>query len=61
MDESDFIYNDILERAEKLERFFDRIISCHVTVSAPVYVTIRHAFEAARRRLEDLVGRNEDS
>ncbi len=35
MDESDFIYNDVFEHAEKLERYFDRIHSCEVIVSAP--------------------------
>jgi ribosomal subunit interface protein len=32
---SDFVYQDIVEHAEKLERFFDRIVSCQVVVSAP--------------------------
>ncbi|MGE4131979.1 MAG: HPF/RaiA family ribosome-associated protein [Bdellovibrionales bacterium] len=35
MAESDFVYNDIWDHAEKLEKFFDRIVSCHVVVSAP--------------------------
>lgn len=35
MERSDFVYNDIFEHAEKLERFYDRITSCHIVVSAP--------------------------
>lgn len=35
MEPSDFISNDIWDHAEKLERFYDRIMSCHVIVSAP--------------------------
>jgi cold shock CspA family protein len=92
MEKSDFIYNDIWDHAEKLERFFDRITSCKVIVSAPhrhhhqgkiyhiqisldlpggdifvstdpeknhahedAYVAVRDAFDATRRRLEDVV------
>lgn len=92
IEKSDFIYNDIWDHAEKLERFFDRITFCEVVVSAPhrhhhqgriyhiqirmglpgedvfvstdpeknhshedVYVAIRDAFDATRRRLEDMV------
>jgi ribosomal subunit interface protein len=92
MESSDFVYNDIWDHAEKLERFFDRIISCQAVVSAPhrrrhqgkiyhvqvrlyvpgedtfvntepeknaahedVYVAIRDAFDAVRRKLEDHV------
>lgn len=80
----------IRERAAKLERFYDGIVGCHVTVEAPhrrhhkgtlyrvridltvkngellvgrdpaqqhshedLYVAIRDAFDAARRRLQD--------
>lgn len=35
MPSSDFVYNNIFENAEKLERFYHRITSCHVVVSAP--------------------------
>lgn len=35
MASSDFIYNNIWDHAEKLERFYDRIVSCYVTVSSP--------------------------
>lgn len=35
IEKSDFIYNDIWRHAEKLERFFSRITSCHVVVSSP--------------------------
>jgi len=35
IDESDFVWNAVLSHAEKLERFYDRIIFCHVTISAP--------------------------
>ncbi len=91
MTHSDFIWNDVWDHTEKLQRFFDRIMSCRVTISAPhhhrrngnvyvvqidlrlpgedlnitnehkynpahkdVYVAIRDAFEAAKRKLEDL-------
>lgn len=33
--ESDFVYNDIWSHAQKLSRFFDRIVSCHVVISSP--------------------------
>ncbi|OQW46926.1 MAG: hypothetical protein A4S09_03195 [Proteobacteria bacterium SG_bin7] len=35
MPSSDFVYNNIFENSEKLGRFFDRITSCQVVVSAP--------------------------
>ncbi|HEY5656099.1 MAG TPA: HPF/RaiA family ribosome-associated protein [Woeseiaceae bacterium] len=35
MDQSAALEEDIRARAAKLEQFFDRIISCHVTVEAP--------------------------
>lgn len=35
IEESDFIWNAILAHAEKLERYFDRIIGCQVVISAP--------------------------
>ena len=35
MDHSDALESDIRARADKLEQFFDRITSCHVTVSVP--------------------------
>lgn len=94
MEPSDFVWNDVWDHAEKLERFYDRIMSCQVTVWAPhhhqhqgkiyhvkvrihfpggeinvttepeqnaahedVYVAIRDAFDAVRRRLEDFVRR----
>jgi ribosomal subunit interface protein len=94
IEKSDFVYNNIWDHAEKLDRFFDRIVSCNVVVSAPhrssrhgkiyhvqirlyvpgedifissepelnaahedVYVAIRDAFDAARRKLEDHVRR----
>lgn len=92
--ESDFVYNDVWDHAEKLERFYDRIMSCHVLICAPhqhhhhgkiyhvqirmhlpggdifvttdpeinrahedVYVAVRDAFDAVRRRLEEFVHR----
>lgn len=88
------IYNSVWDHADKLERIYDRIVSCEVVVSAPhrhkkngliyhiqirlyvpgedifinsepekdgahknVYVAIRDAFDAAQRKLEDLVRR----
>ena len=35
MDHSEALEDDIRARAMKLEQFFDKIISCHVTVEAP--------------------------
>ena len=35
MDPSPSIEEVVREKAGKLERFFDRIVSCHVTVEAP--------------------------
>lgn len=35
MDHSDAVEERIRERAERLERYFDRIVSCRVTVEAP--------------------------
>ncbi len=35
MDHSDFIWNNIWDHAEKLDKFYKRIISCHVIVTAP--------------------------
>jgi ribosomal subunit interface protein len=92
MDPSDVVRAKVEERAEKLEKFHDHIMGCHVVIEAPhkhhrkgklywvriditvpdgelvvnrnpsrrsshedVYVTIRDAFNAARRRLEDHV------
>ncbi len=90
---SEFVESRIREEVSKLEQFFDKIISCHVTVYLPhkhktkgnlyavriylslpggkmvkvdrrpdkhqaheqPYVTIRDAFRAARRQLQDLV------
>ena len=94
IEESDFVSNAVWDHADKLERFYDRIISCHVTVSLPhqhqhkgniyhiqtrlhvpgeeivinsepemnaahkdVYVAIRDAFDATKRRLEDYIRR----
>jgi ribosomal subunit interface protein len=90
MDRSDAVEARVREKAEKLERFFDRITSCRVVIEAinrqhtkgnlyhvhielglpgsqvvvdrnsgkkhaheDVYVAVRDAFNAARRRLED--------
>ena len=92
--ESDAIQQAVWRHAADLERFFDRITSCRVTVARPqhhkhkgelfavridltvpgeeivvnrehrfdhahedVYVAMRDAFNAARRRLEDYVRR----
>lgn len=35
MEESDFVSNAVWNHAEKIEKFFDGIIACHVIVSAP--------------------------
>jgi cold shock CspA family protein len=35
MDPSDFVANNVWDHAKKLERFHDRIVSCHVVISAP--------------------------
>lgn len=35
MERSDFIFNNIWEHAEKIEHFFDHILSCSVVVSMP--------------------------
>lgn len=86
MERSDAVEAEIRRRVEKLEEFFDRIMSCRVTVETPgghkrqgklfsahidlkvpggeivstrrhehedIYVAIRDAFDAVRRRLED--------
>lgn len=90
MDASPMVEVAVREKAEKLERFIDRIMGCRVTIEAPnrrhhkgklyhvriditvpggeivvnkekpknhahedVYVAIRDAFNAAKRRLED--------
>jgi len=90
MDRSDAVEARVREKAEKLERFFDRVTSCRVVIEATnrqhtkgnlyhvhielgvpgsqvvvdrnpgnkhahedVYVAVRDAFNAARRRLED--------
>jgi ribosomal subunit interface protein len=91
MARSDAVEAEIRRRAEKLEEFCDRIMSCRVTVETPaahkhqgklfsvhvdvkvpgeeiastrrhehedVYVAIRDAFDAVRRRLEDYVRRS---
>ncbi len=91
MPRSDAVEAEIRRRAEKLEEFCDRIMSCRVTVETPaahkhqgklfsvhvdvkvpgeeiastrrhehedVYVAIRDAFDAVRRRLEDYVRRS---
>jgi ribosomal subunit interface protein len=90
MPRSDAVEAEIRRRAEKLDEFCDRIMSCRVTVETPgghkhqgklhsvhvdlkvpgeeiastrrhehedVYVAIRDAFDAVRRRLEDYVRR----
>lgn len=85
MEHSDALEAHIRERADKLDEFFDRIISCRVVVEMPhkhqhqgkqfnvridigvpgseivvnrdnhedVFVALRDAFDAAKRRLED--------
>lgn len=85
MELTDAIRAEITEKAEKLDKFFDRIMRCRVVVEAPhrhsqegilynvqiyltvpgaelvvkrepnedLYVAIRDAFQAARRKLED--------
>jgi ribosomal subunit interface protein len=91
MPRSEAVEAEIRRRAEKLEAFCDRIMSCRVTVETPgghkhqgklhsvhidlkvpgeeiastrrqehedVYVAIRDAFDAVRRRLEDYVRRS---
>ena len=91
MPRSDAVEAEIRRRAEKLDEFCDRIMSCRVTVETPgahkhqgklfsvhidvkvpgeeiastrrhehedVYVAIRDAFDAVRRRLEDYVRRS---
>ena len=82
---TDAIRADIAEKAEKLDRYYDRIMRCRVVLESPkrhknegklynvhiyitvpggelmvkrdldkdLYVAIRDAFQAARRRLED--------
>jgi ribosomal subunit interface protein len=87
---SEAVEADIREKAQKLEHFYDHIVSCHVVVEAPhahhhkgklyrvlieikvpghainvsrvpeqnhahedLYVTVRDAFDAARRQLQD--------
>lgn len=90
MPRSEAVEAEIRRRAEKLDEFCDRIMSCRVTVETPgghkhqgklhsvhvdlkvpgeeiastrrhehedVYVAIRDAFDAVRRRLEDYVRR----
>jgi ribosomal subunit interface protein len=90
MPRSEAVEAEIRRRAEKLEEFCDRIMSCRVTVETPgghkhqgklhsvhidlkvpgeeiastrrhehedVYVAVRDAFDAVRRRLEDYVRR----
>jgi len=98
MEPSAAIEAKVRERADELDRFYDRIMSCRVVVEAPhrrhrqgklyhvrvdltvpggelavtrapgqhhahedVYVTIRDAFDAARRRLEDYSRRQRGS
>ncbi len=92
VEKSDVVYNDIWDHADKLEKFYDRIVSCEVIVSAPhqskkegiiyhvqirlhvpskdifinnerekngahadIHVAIRDAFDAAKRKLEDVI------
>ena len=91
MPHSEAVEAEIRRRAEKLEEFCDRIMSCRVTVETPaahkhqgrlfsvhvdlkvpgeeiastrrhehedVYIAVRDAFDAVRRRLEDYVRRS---
>jgi len=89
IDASEAVERKVRERAAELERFFGRIIACHIVIERPkrrrhgdpyrvgidltvpgkriairrapgddeahedVYVAVRDAFDAARRRLED--------
>lgn len=92
IEKSNLVYNDIWDHADKLEKFYDRIVSMEVIVSAPhqskkegviyhveirlhapgndifiknerekneahtnIHVAVRDAFDAARRKLEDLI------
>ena len=94
MERSDKLYNLVWDHVEQLEKFYDRIVSCEVVLSAPhkhkkhgliyhvqirlfvpgedifinyepeingahkeAHVAIRDAFDAARRKLEDLIRR----
>ena len=95
MHRSEAVEQAIVERAEKLERYYDRIMGCRVIVetrhrrhqgdlyhlridltlpgheivvgrepslhhaSEDVYVAVRDAFDAARRRLEDYARRRD--
>lgn len=95
IDQSEAIESAIREHAEKLDQFYDQIMSCRVMVAAPhghkskgklyhvaidmtvpgkeiavnrnpaehgahedIYVSIRDAFDAARRQLQDYVRRH---
>ncbi len=85
---TDAIRADITEKAEKLDKYYDRIMRCRVVIESPkrhqhegklynvhiyitvpggelmvkrdldkdLYVAIRDAFQAARRKLEDFAG-----
>jgi ribosomal subunit interface protein len=94
MEHSAALDADIRERAAKLEEFYPRMISCHVTVEQPhrhhqqgsqfevridlhlpgrgevlvnhqhaedFYVALRDAFDAAKRKLEDLIRLQRDN
>lgn len=65
---SDALYDSIREKAGKLERYYDRIVSCRVVleligrhrregkqyaVRIDLKVPLRDAFDAAGRRIED--------
>src|SRR6202035_4210621 len=64
---SEAIRGEVENQAKRLEKFHDRITSCHVTVIAPtmkrrhgdapehehVMVAIKDAFAAAQRQIED--------
>jgi ribosomal subunit interface protein len=98
MDPSPAVEERVREKAAELEKFFDRIISCHVVIETPpahkrkggsytatiemrvpgnepivvgrhhanrpshedVYVAVRDAFEAAKRRLHDYAEKRRD-
>src|ERR1700731_4522745 len=63
---SEAIRSEVEKQAKRLEKFHDRITSCHVTVIAPtvkrrhgdlfkidIWVAIKDAFAAAQRQIKD--------
>ena len=94
MEHSAALDSDIRERAAKLQEFYPRMISCHVTMEQPhrnhqqgsqfevridvhlpgrgevlvnrqhaeeVYVALRDAFDAAKRKLEEQIRLQRDT